>query len=1615
MSRHVWLSLWRAALVVVLLVLAACGEDPPKEEPEPENPCGDACPIEECSFGQCITGNNGQNNGADMGDMGDATEQPDMEDLADTDAQEDVPQDSEEPDGSDVPDVEEDADVEQPTCAGDEDCEPGLICDMSGDTPLCREGCREDEDCGEGESCEPGTLVCVLGCSEDEDCGPEASSMVCQLDTRQCVQAQCRVSTQCQVGFYCDREVFPPVCAEGCDTGTCPQGEFCALDTRQCFAGCEDDLGCPDQGTWCDADSRSCLPGCREGGCPGDQVCLQVQGEEGPERVCAAPTCEDDLSCAQGQYCGADPVHGDRQICLAGCRVEPDSCPEGQFCEPEGRQCEDQLCQQDTDCDAGEICVEGEVSLCRPGCRVDEDCPGAQRCEPDVLVCVCDSREDCAEGEACVANQCVPACAIDEDCPVEGEVCNTTEGVCQVGCSSDEDCGFEQTAMLCNRRSRTCVLADCDADGDCPDAAYCDVEGEVCVIGCREGGCPEGEFCQLEQRGCLPGCVDDEGCAPDQFCDTSTSQCLQGCRGDEQCPSGQTCQGVTVGEVSTQRCLPARCLGDDDCQDAEYCGTLEEEINLTFCLPGCRTEPDNCPTDNSCDPEARQCLRSACGADTDCEDDEVCEEGRCLVGCRQDEQCSTGHSCQEGLRVCSCALDGDCQRGQLCQQGLCQDACEGDVECEQGQVCDLDSGRCMEGCQSDDVCNPGEICDLERGFCIGAACAQDSDCAEDRYCDTSGEAGRCAPGCRQDGCPQGQLCLLTRRSCAGSCGVDQDCPAGTYCDPEGACTEGCRGDGECAQGLECLTVLVDAQEVQRCVIPGCGNDLDCGAGEFCGFDAQAQRDLCQEGCRVSPDSCPEGQRCDVGSRSCVEDSCQGDGDCPEGRICQAGLGGLSCAVGCRQDAQCGEGQACVDGRCSCEVRADCAQGLACQGGVCLEPCSADSQCGDQEICDGELGSCRPGCRVNGDCAALGEHLACDREQLACLGIVCRDDSGCPDTTFCELGGEDGDRCAPGCREGSCPTGQFCDLEQRTCVRGCLENEDCLAGTYCDTEARTCVVGCRDNTECLGDTTCQPVVLNGEEVRRCLAPSCSNDDECEQGTYCGPALIGEGRQICILGCRVEPDSCPPMEVCDPASRLCVPDVCQVDADCGQGQICSNTLEGPRCAEGCREDAQCFDGGVCDPNLQRCLCEEDGQCFQGQRCLLGICEAPCTVAGCQEGLGCEPDSGACLPTCTEDADCDPENSAQRCDQDLMLCVLTPCQADEECGEPQYCELALESPVCAPGCRVGFCPEGQFCHPQQRLCLEGCAGDMDCPMGTFCGADDGQCRPGCRMDEECGPGLTCQEVVINGSLERQCLQPGCQVDEDCAQDHFCGVDPFSQEQLCFPGCRVEPDSCPEGLSCSPELRLCVRGEVCQSDDVCVEPGQICRDDLGGFCGAGCREDNACSPGHVCDEFANLCTCDVLEDCGDGQICDGFFCIEPCQENADCPVGLSCDTESGLCGFSCEEDEFEPNDDPGSASAAPGLELGGHLCNLEGLDLPDCYRFELEQGTYEVQLLFSHLEGDLNLEILDELFFPVAFLASVDDNESYSLNAQAGAYVMCVRPSGFLSNAYQLRLTQP
>lgn len=163
----------------------------------------------------------------------------------------------------------------------------------------------------------------------------------------------------------------------------------------------------------CDGGSDECGPMVCDIGCPPDRVQFGCECEE--------IVCEDDGDCDAGLLC----LDG---IC-DNCK-EDDQCPGGQVCSM-GTCVDDSECQVDDDCLPSERCAPDGVCRDRRACVFDADCPDDELCFNGVCTRApeCQVDLDCPEGQECVGGRCFLAlCRGPEDCD-DGEVCDAGECV----------------------------------------------------------------------------------------------------------------------------------------------------------------------------------------------------------------------------------------------------------------------------------------------------------------------------------------------------------------------------------------------------------------------------------------------------------------------------------------------------------------------------------------------------------------------------------------------------------------------------------------------------------------------------------------------------------------------------------------------------------------------------------------------------------------------------------------------------------------------------------------------------------------------------------------------------------------------------------------------------------------------------------------------------------------------------------------------------------------------------------------------------------------------------------------------------------------------------------
>ena len=251
-------------------------------------------------------------------------------------------------------------------CQEDGDCVGAQV--ICGERNVCRAGCRNNEQCGQGKvcnrlnvcedsGCTPGSCTpdvercdseqspsrCVPTgrCASDVQCAAYANFVndgnqyICGNGQQCIVKPPCQQDTDCRVmeGEICDvRQNERNLCRKGCRSDRqCALNEFCDTDASTCVVGCASDNDCsaidPNKSFVCV--ELKCIEVCQNAdSCPIDgQVCT-AQSLGGP-RVCQG--CDSDSQCPLTQFC--DFTRGSNQAerddpRIGLCVDLPPDCPD---------------------------------------------------------------------------------------------------------------------------------------------------------------------------------------------------------------------------------------------------------------------------------------------------------------------------------------------------------------------------------------------------------------------------------------------------------------------------------------------------------------------------------------------------------------------------------------------------------------------------------------------------------------------------------------------------------------------------------------------------------------------------------------------------------------------------------------------------------------------------------------------------------------------------------------------------------------------------------------------------------------------------------------------------------------------------------------------------------------------------------------------------------------------------------------------------------------------------------------------------------------------------------------------------------------------------------------
>ncbi len=565
--------------------------------------------------------------------------------------------------------------------------------------------------------------------------------------------------------------------------------------------------------------------------------------------------------------------------------------------------------------------------------------------------------------------------------------------------------------------------------------------------------------------------------------------------------------------------------------------------------------------------------------------------------------------------------------------------------------------------------------------------------------------------------------------------------------------------------------------------------------------------------------------------------------------------------------------ACVLDR-SCDIDPRCDASNACVNS-CLDSAPAgaiDRGCNaDEPACGGE--SCLE-CQVDVDCTPKRPLLNLD---LSDVGTVAAEDVlAALDLDLAVL--------VDSLQVGATVDGPFDDLTT-------LDVQADVAQCFINADGDVEVIA---TTTVYGSVTCyvEACVDLLEAVDTCLVlPIAINVDPCAAAGTCRPPV-----------CNATTNTC----------TECIDTVAGgIDQGCGATDpACIDDVDGDRC-EACEVDADCGGGEVCTPDNTCVPCQDD---------TVGSTDDGCgtTLPACDEAplVGVTP---VCVE-CTVDADCD----SNLCDEATRTC--DNCQ-DSAAGAGTDAGCTSAEPLCLADAGDGHCEECQDtaagsgmdlgCDDVEPICLVGADGEghcnecntnADCDVGDVCSAAK-TCEP-CLdttaggVDAGCNEPLPACDTTPVGGGDNTCVE--CTVDQDCT-NNLCNETTNRCEE-----CQDTAAGTALDAGCTTGAPLCLPGA--DGEDHCEE----CNTDVD------CAANEYCSAGKTCETCSDTTQGGVDLGCDEGlPACDVAplsgttpICVE-CTLDADCASNL-CDEATRTC-QACQDTAAGSGRDDGCSEATP------------------------------------------------------------------------------------------------
>ncbi len=615
-------------------------------------------------------------------------------------------------------------------------------------------------------------------------------------------------------------------------------------------------------------------------------------------------------------------------------------------------------------------------------------------------------------------------------------------------------------------------VAKCDSDSDCKEDEYC-TSVKVCKPLCERGKTLDKEKCSGE----TPVCATDNH---KSYCACSAESCPKaykcGKTGNryacETCAAGEEC-GCPAGTKSNGSGSCVTCNFDTDCADDQVCenkSTTSSQCKTLIC------DADKYPENHEC--------KSCSGAISNCV---TCNNARTCSGCQigydlVDGKCQL-HDCGEGKYLDM--SDGKCYScSNGCKSCTGPDAC---TECEKAY--NLESGYCIMK-----TCEAGMYLNTETGECLSCPAT----CTTCSTVMTSSETPQCTS------CAEGYKLDAATATCVELNCSDAEYVKGNECLPCSGTISNCLT----CSGENTCTVCENGFTLQNGQCVG----IDCGAGTYLNMSKNpATCDSCSSPCATCSGSatsctgCVDGYK--LSGSSCVQKSCSEMGystSCPSGYDSTRETTGsdgqcYSCSKPgdyCSSNSDCGTYEKCVNNKCVKKSCSEMGYSTSCPSGynpksettgsdgVCYSCspisgwCSSNSDCGRYEKCVNN--KC-----VRKSCGEMGYSTSCGRGYTATNAGVSGSDGTCyscpptpcpsgysTSTTSCGSGytlktsGYSAGKACGYCEAAKCPDGYSVSTKRCSSYEK-LETNGSVGGKECSKcVLKTCAEqGYQTSTEC----------------------------------------------------------------------------------------------------------------------------------------------------------------------------------------------------------------------------------------------------------------------------------------------------------------------------------------------------------------------------------------------------------------------------------------------------------------------------------------------------------------------------------------------------------------------